>query len=128
MNDRFRFRVWGVECNKYMADGLFVINKNGELCYPNDAQKVPQESFNIEQCTGRMDVKGKLIYEGDIVRAKLHSFSSNNVHHITTGVMCWDKLGFVLRENHSICIIDDTMPAGIKVIGNIHENPELMEG
>lgn len=126
-NNRFRFRVWGIESKQYMEEGLFVIDKDGELCYPYEARKVPQESFVVEQCTGRQDSNGKFIYEGDIVRAKLHSFGSKDAYYITTGVMCWDKLGFVLRENHSICMIGNTLP-GLEVIGNIHENPELMEG
>lgn len=63
--------------------------------------------FELMQFTGLHDRNGKEIYEGDIVK----------LYHDKLGVY-WDKDG-----HWSHCGLLDLS----EVIGNIHENPELLE-
>lgn len=78
------------------------------------------KEFDLMQHTGLKDMKGKEIYEGDIV------IQNNKKHRVI-----FDE------ENARFCIRDDEFELGItfinhnnermEVIGNIYENPELME-
>ena len=76
----------------------------------------------IEQCTGLKDKNGKLIYEGDILK-----YFGNKIAVVFDN----DSPSFKLRgtdgayygqlHQHSINCF------GFEVIGNIHENPELLK-
>ena len=77
----------------------------------------------VGQYIGKKDRKGKKIYEGDIVEARdVLSLS----HDKFIAIVAWsdDYCGFCLKEGdytHSLLGIED-----IKVIGNVHDNPELI--
>ena len=71
----------------------------------------------IEQYTGLKDKNGKEIYEGDIVKAGGRIYE----------VAWFEKDGgwFCFRENDSVYTPLYHLKG--EVIGNIHENPELLE-
>lgn len=67
MNDRFKFRVWGV-CQEGFVEKSFdlVMLPSGKLCeYDGLEQNDPK--YIVEQCTGIHDKHGNLIFEGDFV-------------------------------------------------------------
>lgn len=80
---------------------------------------------NLMQFTGCRDKDGKEIYEGDILmepfgilcivgwHAKMGCFS----------VAYTDDFGF---QESALAAPDTTIPGKCKIIGNIHENPELL--
>lgn len=80
----------------------------------------------VGQYTGLNDKYGKRIFEGDVV------IGSFRVELAVKGVVTFQDGAFGLRWNRgkvrefsaftSICNVD------YKVIGNIHDNPELLEG
>ena len=88
--------------------------KKGEYIFGKFIEVIPE---TIGQYTGLTDKNGKRIFEGDIVRA-------NNGH--ISQVVFWHG-GFCLycecHKNHSDFIPTDI----IEVIGNIHDNPELLK-
>lgn len=78
-----------------------------------------------EQFTGLRDKNGKEIYEGDIVHGTTRYFIKEQ-----TGIVCFGGMSFNFHNddgwfytvtNHNI----ESLPE-IEVIGNIHENPELL--
>ena len=114
MNDRFKFRVWDKERKCFFNNDEVVIYPNGEESFFNADYDFTE--CVVEQCTGLKDKNGKLIYEGDIL--SLYKLKNPIV------VICkWniDKWVFV---DTSGCIRNDYH---MEVIGNIHENQELLE-
>lgn len=125
MQDRFKFRVWLKELIKprmTYTNGLS-INKN----------QIDDSDNIVMQCTGSKDQNGKLIYEGDIVKMintevnfeqvrlvvfKDCAFQFNlpNSMQIDKPLYCW-----------AINYLNHYKYIDLEVIGNIYENPELLE-
>lgn len=90
------------------------------------------DSVILEQFTGLHDKNGREIYEGDIV-----SFEDSDGGYeyrdvvINTGIVEYGELGFYFTNRVAVEMDDfyikDGRCDGIEVIGNIHENPELLE-
>lgn len=133
MNDRFRFRAWNKEKKimHYEAE-------KGAACLPFYHLSKSNE-FIFEQCTGLKDKNGRLIYEGDIVKAEVKEPELKAAGIITFGRYVHD-LGFYLKWIGAPAEPRKYYPGwradlfywledeGLEIIGNIHENPELLEG
>lgn len=84
----------------------------------------------IGQFTGILDKNGKEIYEGDIVH--IHDYTSAYASPYTGKVImrfgCWCV---EYHKQYRCCpslMFDDFADRKTEVIGNIHDNPELLEG
>ena len=127
MKDRFKFRFWHKSKNRYVNTEKLVLNdgtytqvgtkqmNNGTYCSYivneyNTSEIIP------EQCTGLKDKNGKLIYEGDIVVTRLNR----------KGFVLWNEVCFCYRTlDKAGCTY--IMESETEVIGNIHENADLLE-
>jgi len=78
------------------------------------------EGFPIMQSTGLTDKSGKEIYEGDIGRVKL------NNEKILNGVVEWITDTYYWKNKHNVYPLGEVKHE-LEIIGNIYENPELME-
>ena len=78
-----------------------------------------REIDNLMQYTGEKDMDGREIYEGDIVNTNGGDGEFAQVYFISAEF----TLRF-LRDNSTDSIANYRM----KIIGNIYESPELMEG
>lgn len=125
MNDRFKFRVWSEEDCGYMESiDIFRLTHSGKLVFNNDSlNREPEcnpKRYICEQCTGLKDKNSRLIYEGDIVKD-----DEGFVGLIKYDEVCaMFKIEFVYSAPSNF---EDDMSWELEVIGNIHENHELME-
>lgn len=147
--DRFRFRVWKTYSDGDIfalsgrVDGLFLA-PNGQVFsgyhdYYNGLEMEEQEpeKIIIEQCTGLKDKNGKLIYEGDVLKfSREHeAFRGKKKYaHYPVAEVFWDSgdpgtcaSGFALRGNVIGGSKDTWMCMEKEIIGNIHENPDLLK-
>lgn len=110
-----KFRAWDEE-----TEGFFYwdIRQPERTIYIE-----PEFSDDIQQYTGLTDKNGKEIYEGDIVE----QFSGSE--YVSTMPVLWrdDHCGFWLYYKGNPHLDLNEYRDKLEVIGNIYENPELLE-
>lgn len=118
-----KFRGWNGK-NKKWIYGYYFVNRGEHFISPDEVVN-PLVSYNdfvvdkdsVGQYTGVKDKNGKEVYDGDIVSSGA-----------TTGVVVYDceQAGFVVQKEKTIELRFYSL-LGIEVIGNIHDNPELIK-
>ncbi len=101
---------WGF--TEAMADGL--IEWDGDRLHP----AIGDEGIKLCQYTGLKDKNGVEIYEGDIIRCR-----DSNILEV------YYEDGIFDVQSHYCDFIDSlrNQYSGSEVIGNIYENPELLD-
>ena len=112
MNREIKFRGKRIDTGKwvygYLADESYINDINTV-----DLSSVEVDPDTVGQYTGLKDRNGKEIYEGDIVR-HINGFI-DEVKYRYGGFHPIDKILWEVQKNL------------VEVIGNIHDNPELLE-
>ena len=116
--DRFRFRAWDERTKTYFANATI------ETLAPIGVWL--KNGWVIEQSTGLRDKNGRLIYEGDIV--KRHSKYSEDEKDVVLQVE-WNCKGarYITTDKKHDDWIFSMFDYEYEILGNIHENPELLE-
>jgi uncharacterized phage protein (TIGR01671 family) len=128
MRDRFRFRTWYKDHYIYdiqlVGADWSVTKKCNEDCFGDFFYN---EYCVIEQCTGLKDKNGRLIYDGDYIRAVNQDTKDRpdlQVGHIWVDEMGCRWIKFKTEElswNDFCSLIDYDATLEIEVIGNEHE-------
>ena len=80
------------------------------------------------QSTGLYDENGKEIFEGDIVQFEDYYIESD-LPYINRGIVEWSQGQFTITNRASVEMEDllDGEFLDLTIIGNIYENPELLQ-
>jgi uncharacterized phage protein (TIGR01671 family) len=116
--NRFRVRAWD-------GDEFEVFEAGDGQCF---------SGLELQQSTGLLDSEGAEIFEGDIIEfeSKLNGFIK--IHHSNGGSECperirskvyWTDGGFMFDWQYGYEGLEVRFNQ-VKVIGNVHENPELV--
>lgn len=118
-----KFRAWNCR-KKEFHEKPIAISNDGILRMIGDDEWI-DTSFIPQQYTGLKDKNGKEIYEGDIL--KLDSHFSIRIEWADGGfkVMDVDRIRYInkILDRHISDFVIDIW----EIIGNIYENPELLD-
>lgn len=130
-----KFRLWDTQKNKWYKNSDCVIELDGSITqidvvgeYDGE-EKHDFKSRNdlvVMQYTGLKDKNGKGIYEGDIVKGKNYGFN-NPIRYIGTVEYVYNKFKVIGCRN-KYKGTNDELSTIYEVIGNVYENPELLDG
>ena len=128
------YRAWDKEekCYYYDAEHTYDHRCKGRGCYANsfgDVLDQPQR-FIVEQDTGLKDRNGKKIYCGDIIQETIEADTSADGTYKyevywDEDTLCWSIKGIYGKDCYLRSDLWETN-ASREVIGNIHENKELL--
>lgn len=127
MEDRYLFKA--KDCNSIWRVGLLIALQEDRCAIEEkDGSKWACDSETLCQCTGLKDKNGNLIWENDIVKDKNSNFYIA-IWWDDYYQYCWVCIKsiieiFVGRKRDLWVIVENFE---IEVIGNIFDNPELLE-
>lgn len=104
-----RIRIWCSDARTYIADKMTGYN-------------TPVIPETVGQYTGLTDKNGKKIFEGDIV---YYDGSCHKVVFESRNGTCY--FGIVVGENETWGFGNSTPAYMMAVVGNIYDNPELLD-
>ena len=79
----------------------------------------------VGQYTGLTDKNGRKIFEGDIIKGKVHEV---NGYRVRRGVVEYHGVGFIMNLEPNSWYDQKNIPFDCEIIGNIYDNPELLKG
>lgn len=119
------FRGKQTDNKKWVVDNSVLFFKNSAKIYGalNEWREVEVIPETVGQYTGLTDKNGKKIFEGDIVN---YNGTNHKVVFETRGESAYFGIEISNIETWRFCL---EVPAKLmNVIGNIHDNPELLRG
>ena len=151
MSREIKFRAWDGEKMHYPVHENYLSLYNGDNRIPWGIYRQPDgtrivsgqhEECELMQFTGLLDKNGREIYEGDILRYPPKD-NWGKINYNCFEVFFHDgdansdyNIGYSINRMHnhgSVCggVIPSFKPRAVSkmvIIGNIHENPEMLEG
>ncbi len=117
-----KYRAWLKEHNK-MQDVSSIDCGTGRILAYGYTKQILPEKYVLMQSTGQKDKNDVKIYEGDIVKFTL-LFGDNEY----IGLVIYENGQYIVDCSGKKISIADTLGLGVsEVVGNIHQNPELLK-
>ena len=124
---KVKFRAWDKLNEKMISHNeLFKLDCSNEYPFLALLKNYYQEDLDVKimQYTGFNDMGGKEIYEGDIIKGLGGFYIVRFGIDPNIGNVCF-YLENMQKDNFTYNL---TSRPGVKVIGNVHENPEQLGG
>ena len=138
MEDRYLFKAKFDDSDRWVKGQLVEVNDT-YLIIPNHASKILAGWFStsnvvevkkdtICQCTGLKDKSGKLIWENDVVGFwDTYSTENGQAEMDCIGKVVWDDETISFQVTNRLYAESYEVLDECSVIGNIFDNPELLE-
>lgn len=119
-----KFRIWSKYSEKMVDEG-FYISQNSDLFQNDSLDYKNKDSFEIMQYTGLKDKNGngKEIYEDDVCKRKIFAFGE--IRTFIGKVKMFEGRWWLDSGTAAVPLWNEMHE--LEVIGNIYENPELLE-
>lgn len=120
-----KFRAWDKNNKRYRYKHSFILSDTGKVIEYDNGERLYMP-YIVEQYTGLKDRNGEEIYEGDVLggdwlECYIAWCNKCKQFQMFTVFGCMACSGDV----HWYEVVEDD--GKLEVIGNIHENPELLE-
>lgn len=130
MATMIKFRAWDKVKKVMMVPRDMQTDSDGNIFYveamgpDGEYDEGDLDVFKFEQFTGLKDVNGNDIYVGDILKTK-----AGLIQIVDQGILAIDRED-IISGFYANNLSDDkphTFSYDDEIIGNVHENPELLE-
>ena len=128
-----KFRVWDI-VKKAMSEVqaiVFTEEKVYPIYFKEIRRYIPFREAILMQSTSMLDVNGKEIFEGDVVRSTWFNGYDDRVGYRKVGKVVYMNGYFGIEypgeaeQGYPATVLSSAID--VEVIGNIYQNPELME-
>lgn len=119
-----KYKLWSKKEKKFIEDG-WIIYPDGKpywITYGEIDAGIWMEDYILIKSTGIKDIDDTDIYEGDILKCKLHNGNYENY------VVTWDEedASFDALNKNKNNFMTPSIWTVSEILGNIYENPELL--
>lgn len=145
MKDRYLCKAKRVDDGEWVQGALLLHDTDAATIFNQHPADGSLQGFEVDpsticQCTGLKDKNGKLIWENDILDGFTYPYMSDGVHNYYVEV-CWctnvPSFGIYTQKYPESKVagisagmtelMEDWDPNDWEIIGNIFDNPELLE-
>ncbi len=115
-----KYRVWDKKDLRWVSTNV-VVDFSGVLFFSfgYEIKIIDSERYDVQYFTGFKDEDGNEIYEGDILKMLWGSESLGEVYY-------YEDYGYFGFKGKQKFDFTETQGDEYDIIGNIHENPELL--
>ena len=113
-----KFRAWDEDNSKWFEPDLLAVTNDGLYIFTGWQElpdRLPPMTYTLMQYTGRKDKNGCEIYEGDVLYCD--KYVEGYRHQVVD-----DFDQFIYDDIECMLVASEA-----EVVGNIYENPELLE-
>lgn len=121
-----KFRAYDKKRKKWIMKDFHIIGETTVFNMLADYQLEEFENIEIMQWTGLKDKVGNKIFEGDIIESIRKGITYRNIVKYINGCFKYVKT-YEKERGGCLCRDEGNYAKEITVIGNVHQNPELLE-
>lgn len=129
-----KFRAWDSVEKKFVEH--FFITDNGLICNMekptsdyNSPIPIEKSELILMQSTGLKDKNGKEIFEGDIIAIEVDDTETPINARVSQNSKIGVLMFHVFEDNEDVPMVEllEDNSVAFEIIGNVYENPELLE-